>query len=156
MKVHDVMVKEPVYCTPSDDIALVAAALNDYKTSIMPVTEHHRLPSKLLGVITPWDICTKVVANAKDPYTVNAGECMSREITACEPGDSIDVALLIMRDAGRLRLPVANHKGELIGTISMGDIIRHQGTDSRKLFEILAVICMNDGAPEQMPTAMRV
>ena len=154
MKIHDVMVKKPVYCTPADDIALVAAALNDYKTSIMPVTEHHRLPSKLVGVVTPWDICNKVVANARDPYTVNAGECMSTEITACEPGDSIDMALLKMRDAGRLRLPVTNHKGELIGTISMGDIIRHQGTDSRKLFEILAVICINDGAPEQVLEAV--
>jgi len=100
--------------------------------------------------VTAWDICDKVVAKARDPYAVNAGDCMSMQFEFCEPGDSIDQALLKMRGAGVLRLPVTNQKGELVGTISMGDIIRHQAADSRKLFEIMAAVCVNDGAPEHI------
>jgi len=54
-----------------------------------------------------------------------------------------------MRAAGMLRLPVISPSGELVGTISIGDIIRHQAADSRKLFEALAAVCVNDGAPER-------
>jgi len=132
MKVHDVMLKKPVYCTPSDDIALVAAALNDYKTSIMPVTEHHRLPSKLVGLVTAWDICDKVVAKARDPYAVNAGDCMSMQFEFCEPGDSIDQALLKMRGAGVLRLPVTNQKGALSPWETLFDTRRQTAESSLK------------------------
>lgn len=158
MKVHDVMAKNPVCCTPGDDIAAVAAVMIDYNTSVVPVTEQHFHPSRLLGVITERDLIGKVVAQGKDPYSTDAAECLSGDVLSCGPNDEVSDALALMRESGLLRLPVVTVKGELAGVISMGDIIRHQGADSQELFKVLSVICMNDGPRrpvEPMPARPR-
>jgi CBS domain-containing protein len=145
MKVHDAMAKNPVCCTPGDDIAAVAAVMIDYNTSVVPVTEQHFHPSRLVGVITGRDLVGKVLAQGKDPYSTDAAECVSGDVPTCGPNEEISDALVRMRESGLLRLPVVTPKGELAGVISMGDIIRHQGADSQELFKVLSVICMNDG-----------
>jgi CBS domain-containing protein len=148
MKVHDVMLKNPVCCTPSDDIAAVAAVMNDYNTSLVPVTEHRYQPSRLLGILTERDLVATVLAQGKDPYATTAGDCLSTAVQPCGPNDEICDVLARMRETGLLRLPVTTRKGELVGTISMADVIRHQAADSQELFKTLSVICMNDGPKE--------
>lgn len=158
MTVQEVMARTPICCTESEDVASAAALMIDNNAGWLAVTEHHYLPSKFIGVLTERDICHKVVADGKDSYSTTVGECMSEPAPVCAPGDTISDALARMSESGMLRLPVLNHKHELLGTISVGDIIRHQAADSAELFRALSVICMNDvprKAPAQKAAAQK-
>ena len=149
MRIQEVMTRDPICCTQHDDVASAAAVMSDYKTSVVPVTEHHYHPSRFLGIITQHDLCS-VVAQGKDPFGTRVEECVSASSPVCLPTDDISEALHAMRVSGLLRVPVVNHKHELLGTISMGDIIRHHAADSGELLRTLSVIAISEG-PAKMP-----
>ena len=149
MRIQEVMTRDPICCTQNDDIASAAAVMSDYNTSVVPVTEHHYHPSRFVGVITQHDLCA-VVAQGKDPFGTRIEECISMSSPVCLPTDDILEALHTMRISGLLRIPVLNHKSELLGTISVGDIIRHHAADSSELFKTLSVFAISEG-PAKMP-----
>ncbi len=151
MRVQEVMTHDPICCTQNDDIASAAAVMTDGNTSMVPITEYHYHPSRFLGVITQRDLCG-AVAQGKDPLVTRIEECMSANSPSCLPTDDVAHALCAMRASGLLRIPVLSHKKELLGTISMGDIIRHHAAESAELFRTLSVIAIAN-APAKVPVA---
>jgi CBS domain-containing protein len=149
MRVQEVMTHDPICCTQKDDIGSAAAVMTDCNISMVPVTEQHYHPSRFLGVITQHDLCA-LVAEGKEPFGTRIEECISASAPVCLPTDDVAEALHAMRISGLLRIPVLNPKGELLGTISAGDIIRHHAAESSELFKTLSVIAISEG-PGKMP-----
>ena len=50
-------------------------------------------------------------------------EVMSKEVFSCAPEDDVRLALGTMRDGHVRRLPVIAREGELVGVISMDDVL---------------------------------
>lgn len=81
--------------------------------------------NKLIGVISLFDINNKIVAESKDPKKVSAKEIMSSPVICVGEESEIKEAYLLMLKEGKYVLPVVNKEGALLGTISMGQALKH-------------------------------
>ena len=76
----------------------------------------------LYGILTDRDIVVRVLAERRDPATVQIGAICSRELTTIAPSASIGEAVRLIRDKALRRLPVVDGDGEIVGIVSIGDI----------------------------------
>lgn len=78
---------------------------------------------KPVGVLTDRDIVVTVVAREVDPRSLRVGDVMTRKPVVASESDSIEQALQHMRAIGVRRLPVVGSRGDLVGVLSLDDII---------------------------------
>lgn len=78
---------------------------------------------KPIGVLTDRDIVISVVARETDPRTLRVSDVMTQNPVVTRDSDSLEQALARMRGIGVRRLPVVGSRGELVGVLSLDEII---------------------------------
>ncbi len=141
MKVEEIMTKDPACCTPEDDAEVAAEIMRRVDAGIVPVTRDLTQPSKLVGVITDRDLCLGVVAAGKERTSIRVAELMSTKLAVCRPSDTAGQVLARMQRAKVRRLPVVNRDFEVVGIVSIDDIVRHQAAKPGELLKTMAAIC---------------
>lgn len=76
-----------------------------------------------VGVLTDRDIVVTVVAKETDPRALTAGDIMNMQPVTVSESDAIEDALQLMRRMGVRRLPVVGSTGDLVGVLSLDDVI---------------------------------
>jgi CBS domain-containing protein len=76
-----------------------------------------------VGVLTDRDIVVKVLAREADPRTMRVGDVMTRDPVIATESDSLAETLRAMRRIGVRRIPVAGHRGQLLGVLSLDEVI---------------------------------
>ncbi len=76
-----------------------------------------------IGVLTDRDIVVTVVARAADPRALTAGDVMTQQPVTVADSDSVEKALEEMRRIGVRRVPVVGRRGELVGVLSLDDVL---------------------------------
>ena len=122
MKVSEIMTKNPVCCWPSSSTLSAALLMKETDTGIVPVIQDPFTPI-LVGVITDRDLCLYVVAAGRDPSSSWVDGCMTADPVYCTEHDDVSVALDLMKKDQIRRLPVVNEKHELVGMLSLGDVV---------------------------------
>lgn len=80
--------------------------------------------SRPMGILSDRDITTRVVAAGRDPGRTPVSEVMSPMPTTVLDSTSIENALGHMRVGHLRRLPVVNGMDELVGIVTLDDILR--------------------------------
>lgn len=76
-----------------------------------------------VGIVTEWDIITKVIAAGLDPSETKIGNIMTREFVKVNPRTPTEQITEIMRDKNIRRL-IIMEGDELLGVITSRDILR--------------------------------
>jgi CBS domain-containing protein len=114
-KGHDV-----VSVLPTATIGEVVQVLATRRIGAVIVADDGAYP---LGIVTERDIVNSLAANGVRTIEMSAGQLMTRTIRTATPGTTVSEAMTMMT-AGRFRhLPVVDH-GELVGIISIGDVVK--------------------------------
>lgn len=96
-----------------------ARLMRDTRVGCVVVAEERRP----IGVVTDRDIAVRVVAERRDPQQVRLGEVMSpRPVFLAQTAD-VAWALQLMRDLAVRRIPVVDDSHELVGMVSLDDVI---------------------------------
>ncbi len=74
------------------------------------------------GIVTEWDIISKVVAENKNPVEVKLEDIMTRELVSVDAGEGIARLSKIMAEKGIRRILVTEN-GKLIGIISARTVL---------------------------------
>jgi CBS domain-containing protein len=74
-------------------------------------------------VLTDRDIVTTVVAREADPRSLRVEDVMTQQPVTASIADSIEKVLHDMRGIGVRRLPVVGQRGELVGVLSLDDVL---------------------------------
>ena len=74
-------------------------------------------PDAPQGVVTEWDILSKVVAEGADPGKVTLGEIMTREILSIDGSMALSAVSQLMSEKGVRRL-IVKEKGQVVGFIT--------------------------------------
>jgi CBS domain-containing protein len=77
----------------------------------------------VVGVITDRDICLAVTRGNRGAAEIQVGEVSSRPPHTCRASDDVRDALAIMRKRRVRRLPVVGERGELVGLLSLDDVV---------------------------------
>jgi CBS domain-containing protein len=77
----------------------------------------------VVGLLTDRDVVTDVVAAELDPATLRVEDVMSIDLVTAREDDSLIDVMRTMRRKGVRRVPVVGGQGELIGLISLDDML---------------------------------
>ena len=107
------------------DTSIVEAAqlMRDYHVGALVVVEnvsHNNIP---LGLVTDRDMIIELIAKEVELSTVTVGDVMSTELYTVAETTDLMSTIRFMRQKGVRRVPVVNHKKELIGLIAADDVI---------------------------------
>jgi CBS domain-containing protein len=120
LRVREVMTSEPTTVSPSTPVAEAARLLKQHDVGSLPVVDAGRLT----GIVSDRDIALGVVAEARDPGTVTAGDVASGNLTTVGPDQTPDDALHLMARKQVRRLPVVDNN-RLVGIIAQADVARN-------------------------------
>jgi CBS domain-containing protein len=124
MNVGSICNRRVITASPQLDIQAAAELMREEHVGFLVIVpEEPRGPQPPLGVLTDRDIIVSVVAKRADPAALKIGDVMSLQPVIAAESDSVDVALKTMRRAGVRRLPVVNGRGEIVGVLSMDDLL---------------------------------
>lgn len=77
----------------------------------------------VVGVLTDRDIVTAVVAADLDPSTLQVEDVMSTDLVTAREDDSLIDLMHTMRRKGVRRVPVVGEQDELIGVVTLDDVL---------------------------------
>jgi CBS domain-containing protein len=91
-----------------------------------------------IGIVTDRDIVVEVIATGLDPAVITVGDIMAQEIVVGRESDSVLETLEIMRFKGVRRLPTVGPDGQLIGIVTVDDLIEVLAEELSELAKIVA------------------
>lgn len=135
MNVGSICSRRVVTASPQLDMHAAAELMRQQHVGFLVVVpEEPRGPQPPLGVLTDRDIVVGVVAKRADPAALKVGDVMSLQPLVAGESDPIDLALLTMRRAGIRRLPVVNGRGEVVGVLSLDDLLEFVAREIANLY----------------------
>jgi CBS domain-containing protein len=106
--------------TPGTTFAQISQQLSTRRIGSVLVVD--RL-DHVVGIVSERDLVHALAINGQMALQLEAAQVMTREVVTCDPDDSIDHVMEVMT-RGRFRhLPVVR-RGELLGLISIGDVVK--------------------------------
>lgn len=82
--------------------------------------------TRLVGIFTERDLMKKVVAWEKNPRATRLSEVMTRNVKTLSPDTDVLDGLRLMLEGHFRHAPIVNGKGEVLGMLSLRDLLRHQ------------------------------
>ena len=90
-----------------------------------------------VGILTDRDIVVAVVGKRVSPEAVTVGDAMSAKLLTVNEDNGIEHALRDMRRAGVRRAPVVDSSGELVGVLSIDDVVDHLAVQLGHIADII-------------------
>jgi len=120
---------------PRDDLTVAARLMREKHIGYLIVVEPEPATScvRPIGVLTDRDIVVAVVAKEADPKALLAADVMSMQPITVGETDAVDAALRTMRRMGVRRLPVVGTRGELVGVLSLDDVLDYVASEMQNL-----------------------
>lgn len=91
---------------------------------------------KLVGIFTERDYARKLILRGKSSKDTPISELMTSNLITVSPDTSIDDCMRVMVGRKIRHLPVLD-EGELVGLISIGDVVRHVIDEQKSIIEQL-------------------
>lgn len=79
----------------------------------------------LCGIISERDLARGLADHGVELLEMKVGQLMTREVVTCAPEDGVDHLMQSMTEGRFRHLPVLRD-GEMIGIISIGDVVKHR------------------------------
>jgi CBS domain-containing protein len=106
--------------TPGTTVGEISRQLSTRRIGSLLVVD--RL-DHVAGIVSERDLVNAIATHGTPALALEASQIMTRNVVTCDPDDSIDQVMQVMT-SGRFRhLPVVRH-GELIGLVSIGDVVK--------------------------------
>lgn len=80
-------------------------------------------PGKVVGIITERDILRACAARRGPLDSLSVADFMTRDMVTGSPSDSVEETMGLMTDRRIRHLPILD-QGELVGIISIGDVVK--------------------------------
>jgi CBS domain-containing protein len=123
MNVGRICKHQVVTVAPQTELVVAAQLMREKHIGYLVVVESGPDVARAVGVLTDRDIVVSIVARGADPKLLTVGDVMSREPVTVNEKQSIAEAVRTMRRMGVRRLPVVGSRGEVIGMLSLDDVI---------------------------------
>ena len=125
MKVGDICGRNVVTVREFDELTAAAQLMREKHIGYLVVVEPNVADGTLVpaGVLTDRDIVVGIVAKGTDPRTLRVGEVMTREPLLAQEDSGVSSAVRRMREIGVRRMPVVGHAGQLVGVLSLDDVL---------------------------------
>ena len=119
--------------TPGTTVSQIAQQLSTRRVGSVLVMSGN---DEVAGIVSERDLVRAMSLHGAAALELEARHVMTRDVVTCDPDDSIDQIMEIMT-RGRFRhVPVVRH-GELLGVVSIGDVVKARLEETRHETEAL-------------------
>ena len=108
--------------SPDDRISDVAALLTRERIGAVLVRDPEQA---LVGVLSERDIVNAIADQGSNCLELAVHDLMTSEVVTCQPGDSLNQVMSLMTELRIRHVPVVVD-GDLVGIISIGDVVKHR------------------------------
>ena len=105
---------------PDDKVYHALTIMADRNLSALPVIKN----KELVGILSERDYARKVILQGKRSRETDVSEIMTAKVITIEPGKTVHDCMAIMTERRIRHLPIATKEGDLIGIISIGDVMK--------------------------------
>lgn len=120
MKVKDVMKTDVGFCSTEDSPVKAAEIMLRRDCGVVPIVDAE---NKIVGMLTDRDLCLAIIARKRKASTVKCKDLINGKAIVCAGDDNLEDVLRKMRKHRIKRLPVVEKSGELVGILSITDIM---------------------------------
>ena len=136
MFVSDILAQKgtSVHCVaPTASVAEVSQQLSARRIGAVLVVDGD---GSVLGIVSERDLVRAFASEGAAALALEVGRLMTREVVTCDPDDAIEEVMQAMT-SGRFRhVPVVRY-GELLGLVSIGDVVKARLAEARHEAEAL-------------------
>jgi CBS domain-containing protein len=105
---------------PEDMVYHALTIMAERNLSALPVVKN----KQLMGILSERDYARKVILQGKRSRETTISEIMTAKVVTIEPDKTVNDCMAIMTERRIRHLPIATKEGELIGIISIGDVMK--------------------------------
>ena len=105
-----------------DNLASVANVLNRNRIGACPVVGRR---GNVIGMISERDIVRKIAEAGDAALHLSVSDAMTSDVRVCGATDKVSQLMEVMTSIRARHLPVVSH-GDLIGIISIGDVVKQR------------------------------
>ncbi len=84
---------------------------------------------RLAGIVTERDYLRRVTLQDRDERTTPVAEIMTPELVFVGPDASVEECMAVMTDRRIRHLPVVTDEREVVGIVSIGDVVKFQSRE---------------------------
>jgi CBS domain-containing protein len=125
MNIGEICHRDVITVRASDDLTSAAELMRTEHVGYLVVVEPEVGESTVrpIGVLSDRDIVIAVVARGVDVRSLRVGDVMTQQPITVEENYALKTALQEMRRIGVRRMPVVGHRGQLVGLVSLDDVL---------------------------------
>ena len=129
-----------VIVAPKDDMIVDAARrMRMSHVGALVVIENRNGRHFPIGIVTDRDIVVSAVAGDPDHLKyLFVNEVMSGDLVTARERDSVEAALKKMEEHGVRRLPIVTENGDLVGILTLDDILQYLTAQQSELVALVA------------------
>ncbi|HQO15646.1 MAG TPA: CBS domain-containing protein [Methylotenera sp.] len=116
----------------------VATLMRQYHVGDVVVIDNHKDKTVPVGIVTDRDVVVEVVATELDSAVITAGDIMVHSLTVIKESSGIFEAIILMSSKGIRRLPVVDDDGNLLGIITLDDLLLLLGKELGAFSKLVA------------------
>ena len=119
--------------TPGTSIAQLSQQLSTRRIGSVLVLDGE---GAVAGIVSERDLVRALASHGAKALELEARQVMTRDVVTCDPDDSIDQVMQTMTQGRFRHLPVVRH-GELLGLVSIGDVVKTRLEETKHETEAL-------------------
>lgn len=118
---------------PTASVAEVSQQLSVRRIGSVLVIDEH---GSVLGIVSERDVVRALASEGAAALALEVSRIMTREVVTCDPDDSIEEVMQAMT-SGRFRHVPVVRRGDLLGLVSIGDVVKARLAETRHETEAL-------------------
>jgi CBS domain-containing protein len=138
MAIGEVCSREVVFARTDTSVRAAAQLMREYHVGAIVVVREPNGTRVPVGIVTDRDAVVEVMATGLDPNAITVGDIMDQELVTARENEGVLETMQIMRYKGVRRLPIVGKAGELIGIVSIDDLLEVLAEEFSELAKIFA------------------
>lgn len=137
MAIKEIYKRKVVTVTPETTISVAAKLMRQKHVGNVIVVKKEGRRQEPIGIVTDRDVVVEVVATGLDPSVLTVGDIMVGNLAVAREDTGIFEAIRHMRNQGVRRMPVIGKTGNLVGILTLDDLLELLALEMSTLTSVL-------------------
>jgi CBS domain-containing protein len=138
MPIKDICIRNVMHVGRETTIQEAAQLMRQHHVGDLIVADQDDNGIRPVGIVTDRDIVLSVVAPKLDASVMTVGDVMGVDLVTCLEDMGVPECMRKMRARGVRRMPIVNERGELVGIVSVDDMIEMLAGELTEVSKLIA------------------